>query len=157
MRQHSSRYYGGDSWCRRWPWGSASTLTAASCRRTAARPWQTYSGLICMALVLTSCVSWQAQYLKVAAHHASQVEVENHLGRPHSIWELHTGETLWTYRSGLPSGPNTSGITVVGLGWVVGRRSDCSEYVLLFDQQQILRAWLQQPCRADRSDIRNGV
>jgi hypothetical protein len=99
-----------------------------------------------VALCLTSCASWQAQYLNEAVQHATLVEVEQHLGRPHSTWDLGTGETLWTYQSGLPSETNTGGVTIVGPGWVVGRRLDCTAYVLLFDQQKILRTWMQQPC-----------
>ena len=120
------------------------------------RPWQIGLGSIFVALTLTSCASWQAQYLKGAANHATVEEVENHLGQPHSSWDLRTGETLWTYQSGVPSGTNTGGVTIVGPGWVVGRQSDCTEYVLLFDQQKILRAWMQQPCRPGRLSARNG-
>jgi len=109
-----------------------------------------------MALALSSCAAWQGQYLNAATNHASPVEVEDHLGRPHSIWELRTGETLWTYQSGLPSETTSSGVTMVGPGWVIGRRSDCTEYVLLFDQQATLRAWMRQPCRPDRPISRHG-
>jgi len=118
-------------------------------------PWQTCVGSITVALTLTSCASWQAKYLKAAANHATLIEVENHLGRPHSTWELRTEETLWTYQSGLPSETSTGGVTIVGPGWVVGRRSDCTEYVLLFDQQKILRAWMRQPCTSERTIVRN--
>jgi hypothetical protein len=119
-------------------------------------PWQTALGSIVVAVALTSCASWQAQYLRGAANHATVEEVENHLGQPHSTWDLRTGETLWTYQSGVPSGANTGGVTIVGPGWVVGRRSDCTEYVLLFDQQKILRAWMRQPCLPDRFSARAG-
>jgi len=136
-----------------WKRGKAEVT---SHREKSVKPWQTCLGPIIVALALTSCASWQAQYLKEAANHATPVEVENHLGRPHSTGELRTGETLWAYQSGLPSATNTGGVTIVGPGWVVGRRSDCSEYVLLFDQQKILRAWMQQPCKPDRPIVRNG-
>jgi hypothetical protein len=111
------------------------------------RPWVS---LIFVAFALTSCASWQTEYLKEAANHATTAEVENRLGRAHSTWDLQTGETLWTYQSGVPSGTDTGGITVVGPGWVIGRRSDCTAYVLLFDQQKVLRAWMRQPCKPDR-------
>ena len=114
------------------------------------KPWRTWAGLIVVAPVLASCASWQAQYLKKAANQGTMEEVEDHLGRPHSTWNLRTGETLWTYQSGVPSGTDAGGVTIVGPGWVVGRRSDCTEYVLLFDQQKILRAWMRQPCKSDR-------
>jgi hypothetical protein len=103
-----------------------------------------------MTLALASCASWQRQYLKGAANHATMDEVENNLGQPQSTWTLATGETLWTYQSGVPSAGDRGGITIVGPGWVLGRRSDCTQYVLLFDQQKILRTWMQQPCKADR-------
>jgi hypothetical protein len=106
--------------------------------------------LFLVGLVATSCVSSQAKYLKEVRNRATTAEVEQHLGRPHSAWQLRTGETLWTYQAGMPSGMRTGGVTIVGPGWEIGRRVDCAEYVLLFDQQTILRAWRQQPCSPDR-------
>jgi hypothetical protein len=97
-----------------------------------------------------------AALLVCDAQNATLPEVEDHLGQPHSTWDLRTGKTLWTFQSGLPSETNTGGVTIVGPGWVVGRRLDCTEYVLLFDQQKILRAWMQQSCNPDRPIIRNG-
>src|SRR5262244_106935 len=79
--------------------------------------------------LLAGCLS---QYGYQSSDHGL-VEVENHLGQPPSPWDLHTGETLWTYKSGAPADPDTSGITIVGPGWVIGRRSDC---------------WAPQPCNA---------
>jgi hypothetical protein len=113
-------------------------------------PRRSWASLVFVAFALTSCASWQTEYLREAANHATTAEVENRLGRPHSTWDLQTGETLWTYQSGVPSGPDTGGITVVGPGWVIGRRSDCTADVLLFDQQKVLRAWMRQPCIPDR-------
>jgi hypothetical protein len=85
-----------------------------------------------------------------AANHATTEAVEKHLGRPHATWELRTGESLWTYQSGAPSATDTGGLTIVGPDWVLGRRSNCTQFVLLFDQQKILRAWMQQPCQPAR-------
>jgi hypothetical protein len=110
------------------------------------RTWKTWVSLVFVTLASISCASWQAEYLKAAANHATMAEVENHLGRPHATWDLQTGEDLWTYESGVLSGTDPGGITIVGPGWVLGKRSACTEYVLLFDQQKILRAWMQQPC-----------
>ena len=110
------------------------------------RRWWVRAGLVMIALATASCASWQAQYLKGAANQATMAEVEKHLGPPHSTWDLRTGESLWTYQSGVPLGGDGGGLTIVGPGWVVGRRSDCTQYVLLFDQQKILRTWMQQPC-----------
>jgi len=117
--------------------------------RAVSRRW-TLGTLLAMAWAMASCASWHAQYLKGAVNHATMEAVEKHLGRPHATWELHTGESLWTYQSGVPSGADAGGLTIVGPDWVLGRRSNCSQYVLLFDQQKILRAWMQQPCQPQR-------
>jgi hypothetical protein len=106
--------------------------------------------LMAMTLAMASCASWHAQYLKGAVDHAMMEAVEKHLGRPHATWELYTGESLWTYQSGVSSGTDAGGLTIVGPDWVLGRRTNCSQYVLLFDQQKILRAWMQQPCQPQR-------
>lgn len=120
------------------------------------RPWHTWLGPTLVALALTSCASWQAKYLKEATNQATMEEVENHLGRPRSAWDLRTDESLWTYQSGVPSGTDSGGITIVGPGWVVGRRSDCTGYVMLFDQRKVLRAWMRQLCTPDRPIAQNG-
>lgn len=117
------------------------------------KPRPIWAGLIVVALALASCAPWQAQYLKQAANQGTMEEVEDRLGRPHSTWDLRTGETLWAYQAGVPSGADAGGVTIVGPGWVVGRRSGCTEYVLLFDGQKILRAWMRQPCKSDRPVI----
>ena len=121
------------------------------------RTWHRWGGPIVIVLTLSSCASWQAAYLKEAANQATMGEVESHLGRPHSTWDLRTGETLWTYQSAESAGTDAGGVTIIGPGWVIGRRSDCTEYVLLFDQQQILRAWMQQPCKLDRAVSRTSI
>jgi hypothetical protein len=100
-----------------------------------------------MTLAMASCASWQAKYLKGAANQATMDEVEKQLGRPYSTWRLTTGETLWTYQAGVSARADTGGVTIVGPGWIIGRRSDCTQYVLLFDQQKVLRTWMRQPCR----------
>lgn len=60
-----------------------------------------------------------------------------------------TGETLWTYQYGIPKASGWGGVTVVGPALTFGKGSPCTEYVLLFDRQQILRAWMRQDCRPD--------
>ena len=125
------RLYAGDDA------GNLQQVATTSPRGELVRPRDSCLGLVIMALALTSCASWHAQYLKAAQNHATLAEVEQHLGRPHSTWDLHTGETLWTYQAGLPSATNSGGVTIVGPGWVIGQRSDCSEYILLFDSQRI--------------------
>jgi hypothetical protein len=104
--------------------------------------------LVAVGLAQVSCASWQADYLKKATNLADMTEVERHLGVPHSTWDLATGETLWTYQLGLPVGEEMGGVTIVGPDWVIGRRADCTAYVLLFDPRKVLRTWMRQPCKS---------
>jgi len=94
---------------------------------------------LALCLVLTSCVPTQWDYLIEATDRAIQEDVENHLGAPHSIKVLEEHNSLWTYRYEVTS------------SWR-GKRGDmvgglpCTEYVLNFDGQKILRYWVRQPC-----------
>jgi hypothetical protein len=113
-----------------------------------------YWGLL--VLVLTSCASPQARFLRAAENHETLAVVAQHLGQPDEVWPLADGETLWSYRAdqrlwaywhnGRANG-GTGGITVEGPGLTVLPSARCTEYVLRFDQEQILRAWRRQPCQ----------
>jgi hypothetical protein len=114
-----------------------------------ARTWVYCGGFILLALFATACGPWQRTYLKEAAGSATQAEVAERLGPPHTRWDLTTGETLWTYQYGVPKASDWGGITIVGPALTFGKGSPCTEYVLLFDRQQILRAWMRQDCQPD--------
>ena len=105
-----------------------------------------FGGLALIALALTSCATGQATYLEEATNRATQHEAAKRLGLPQLAWDLTTGETLWRYQSGFPSGAVASSISVAGPGWVIAGSSQCTEYVLLFDQEQVLRAWRERRC-----------
>jgi hypothetical protein len=109
-----------------------------------------------LVLVLTSCASPQTRVLRAAVNHETQAVVAQHLGQPDSVWPLADGETLWSYRADQnlwaywhEGGANGSpgGLTVEGPGLTVLPSAPCTEYVLRFDREQILRAWNRQPCR----------
>jgi hypothetical protein len=109
-----------------------------------------------LVLVLTSCASPQTRVLRAAVNHETQAVVAQHLGRPDEVWPLADGETLWSYRADQnlgaywhEGGANGSpgGLTVEGPGLTVLPSAPCTEYVLRFDREQILRAWNRQPCR----------
>jgi hypothetical protein len=109
--------------------------------------WQNCAALVGVVLGLVSCTSWPATYLRQATRQASMAEVAHHLGPPQDTWNLHGGETLWTYRSGVPlRTEGAAGIRIVGPDWLIGRLSDCDAYVLLFDQHDLLQAWRRQAC-----------
>jgi hypothetical protein len=108
--------------------------------------WLKWGDAAFLLLALASCASWQTQFLREATNHATQKEVEDRLGVPQDTWTFATGETLWTYEHGLRVGPESGGVTIVGPGWTIGRSAGCTAYIALFDQQQVLRAWMRQPC-----------
>jgi hypothetical protein len=115
--------------------------------------WSCWALLV---LILMSCASPQARLLRVATNHETQAVVAEHLGQPDEVWPLADGEMLWSYRAdqrlwaywhkGRVSG-STGGITVEGPGLTVLPSGRCTEYVLRFDREQILRAWNRQPCQ----------
>jgi len=109
-----------------------------------------------LVFVLTSCASPQTRVLRAAVNHETQAVVAQHLGPPDEVWPLADGETLWSYRAdqslwaywhhGRADG-TTGGLTVEGPGLTVLPSARCTEYVLRFDREQILRAWNRQPCQ----------
>lgn len=113
-----------------------------------ALPWVRWGSAMLLALFLTSCTG-QRTYLRGAAGHATQAEVAEHLGPPQATWHLDTGDTLWTYQYGAPRASAWGGITIVGPGLTFGKGSPCSEYVLRFDQDDILHTWRRQECKPD--------
>ncbi len=108
-----------------------------------------WGGLILLTLFITACAAWQCTYLKEATGSATQAEVAERLGPPQTSWDLMTGETLWIYQYGIPKASDWGGVTIVGPALTSGKGPRCTEYVLLFDRQQILRAWMRQDCRPD--------
>ncbi len=116
-----------------------------------------------LTLAVTACAT-QATYLRATVERASQAEVAAHLGPPQEVWALTTGETLWTYRydealwayrDGNASSQRPAGLSIVGPGFTVLPGARCTEYVLRFDRDQVLRAWRRQPCRAAADGRRN--
>jgi hypothetical protein len=116
------------------------------------KAWCQWAGAVCLLLTLASCASWHTRYLREATNHATQREVEAHLGSPQDTWALATGETLWTYERGFQAGTEGGGMTIVGPGWTIGRSPGCTAYTLRFDREEVLRAWMRQPCSPDLSN-----
>jgi hypothetical protein len=115
-----------------------------------------------LVLVLTSCASPQVCFLRAATNQETQAVVAQHLGRPNEVWPLADGETLWSYcadqnlwaywHEGWANG-SAGGLTVEGPGLTVLPSAPCTEYVLRFDREQILRAWRRQPCQGFRNGL----
>jgi hypothetical protein len=119
----------------------------------------TWGYWVLLVLVLTSCASPQTRVLRAAVNHETQAVITQHLRQPTEVWPLADGETLWSYRAnqnlwaywhdGYANG-GAAGLTVEGPGLTVLPRAPCTEYVLRFDRNQILRTWRRQPCRGFR-------
>ncbi|HSF32358.1 MAG TPA: hypothetical protein VLK82_18045 [Candidatus Tectomicrobia bacterium] len=83
-------------------------------------------GLALMTLVLVACESEQARYFKKRVNQVSQDAVVRRLGPPHRAQELTSGGTVWAYE--------------------YRDRSDCTVYILRFDQAKVLRDWNERNC-----------
>jgi hypothetical protein len=86
----------------------------------------TWAGLAVLTLGLVACESRQARYFRKHVNQRSQDAVAKQFGPPHRAQELTTGETVWAYES--------------------RDRSDCTAYILRFDQAKVLRDWKAQQC-----------
>ena len=77
---------------------------------------------------------WRISYLQEQVNQATQDEIAQRLGPPHRRTTLENGDTLWQYEY-----RGASTVQGIGSTW-------CSEYLLTFSQQKILRSWVSQRC-----------
>jgi hypothetical protein len=84
------------------------------------------AALTLMTLALVACESQQERYFRRNVNRASQDTVAKQFGPPHRAQVLTTGETVWAYES--------------------RDRSDCTVYILRFDQERLLRDWKERQC-----------
>jgi hypothetical protein len=84
------------------------------------------AGLALLTLALMACESEQAEYFKKHVNRISQDAVAERFGPPHRAHELTTGGAVWAYE--------------------YRDRSDCTVYILRFDQEKVLRDWKAQQC-----------
>jgi hypothetical protein len=85
-----------------------------------------WTGLVLIALTVTSCAGWRETYLETGLNQATQDSVVKEFGPPHLSRELTTGESVWSY----------------GFNDGVG----CTVYILTFDRDKVLRTWQWQRC-----------
>jgi hypothetical protein len=79
-----------------------------------------------MTLALVACESEHEHYFKRHVNHVSQDAVAQRFGPPHRAQALSTGGAVWAYES--------------------RQRSDCTAYILRFDEAHILRDWNERGC-----------
>jgi hypothetical protein len=92
-----------------------------------------------LSVALPACTSWQAQYLTERMHKASQEEVAARLGKPTETKPLQGGGTEWVYHY-FPDSP----FNYAYKGHPA--EPDCQEYILTFNERQVLTYWLKQEC-----------
>jgi hypothetical protein len=86
----------------------------------------TVAGLALLTLGLVACESRQERYFRKNVNRSTQDAVAKQFGPPHRAQELTTGDIVWAYES--------------------RDRSDCTAYILRFDQTKVLRDWKAQKC-----------
>jgi len=86
-----------------------------------------WSVIIAVALLVSGCTSWRAQYLKEVTGRATQDDIALKFGPPTEEDTLGATRTVWVYRYNK------------GESW-------CREYILQFDKKRILRDWELQNC-----------
>ena len=84
------------------------------------------AALVLLPLALVACENQQERYFRKHVNRVSQDTMAKQFGPPHRAQALTTGETVWAYES--------------------RERSDCTAYILRFDQKTVLRDWKERKC-----------
>jgi hypothetical protein len=84
------------------------------------------AGLGLITLALVACEGQQERYFRKNVNQRSQDAVAKQFGPPHRAHELTDGGTVWSYE--------------------YRDRSDCTVYILTFDQEKVLRDWNERQC-----------
>jgi hypothetical protein len=85
-----------------------------------------WAGLAFLTLGLVACESERERYFRKHVNQVSQDAVAQWFGPPHRAHEFTTGGAVWVYE--------------------YHDRSDCTVYILRFDQEKVLREWNERPC-----------
>jgi hypothetical protein len=91
---------------------------------------------LCVGVLVTACAILPGQEFPQAVDPLSQGAVVERWGLPQSIVTGAEGQTLWIYTAGPRISPS----------WVVPRGWPCTQYLLRFDQMQVLRGWTARRC-----------
>lgn len=103
---------------------------------TSSKWWMSVVSFVFFGVI--SCTPWEATYLEKAVNHATSAEVTDRLGPPHAKKALAAGGSEWTYQY--------RGSAVGPMGGINTGSASCREYVLTFDQKDVLRGWKRQQC-----------
>lgn len=97
-----------------------------------------WSGAMLLVLVWAGCSDFETGYFRERVNEVSIEQVVKRYGPPHKAEKLDGGRQTWTY---FDRGSGTSGYSGMA------RSTYCRAYVLVFDQEDVLREWRQQECR----------
>jgi hypothetical protein len=110
------------------------------------KPWRRWSLVACIGLAVTACATLQAYEFDRAVDQLSQTEVLARGGRPDDVVAGTAGQTLWIYTFRYQTIVSPGSLVVISPGWLVSGGDRCTQYLLLFDAAQVLRAWRARPC-----------
>lgn len=85
-----------------------------------------------------ACSDLEARYFKDRVDNVTAEEVAQRHGPPHKVQPIDGGSNVWTY---FERGSGTASYAGTSKGGV------CRAYQLTFDEQNILREWMQVECQ----------
>ncbi len=126
-----------------------------------------WSLMCCLAWMVFGCSHWRDRYFSSGVDDVTQLDVREKFGKPHIVEKsLLEKKTTWIYRIALPeseldpSGLKSFGSGVAELGGavaaIVGKGPEgsaskekiiCLRYELTFDETEVLRDWVREPCK----------
>ncbi len=89
-------------------------------------------------VILGSCTPWRMKYLTEGVNQLTMDEVAKTLGPPDSTLTLDDGSVIWKYQYRSSS--------VSGSQYGVSGSTHCTEYILTFDKEKVLRQTRRQRC-----------
>jgi hypothetical protein len=126
--------------------GDAMKVLVANLQPAIRRARGRWGCVALLGLALTACAGLQAYDLDQAVHHFSQTDTAARWGSPASVMALPAGQTLWIYTARYHMIVRPGSLMAISPGWVVDEGAECTQYLFLFDQAQMLRAWRARPC-----------
>ena len=93
-------------------------------------------------MILSSCgyfFPWRNSYLNEGVEKLSSDEIMQRMGPPHGQSKLAEGAAVWLYQY------RDSSVSSDHMGRVSGG-SSCTEYILIFDQRNVLKSFRRQGC-----------
>lgn len=85
-----------------------------------------------------ACSDLESRYFKDQVNNVTAEQVAQKYGTPHKVLEDDSGNTVWTY---FERGSATASYAGTAKGGI------CRAYRLSFDEQNILRDWMQGECQ----------